>query len=236
MLYLRPAPRQELLSGLAALGVLVVEHQGAAGALETARILHVDLALVVAPTIDAHRELIRDLSAVLDRRVAVIVRELPEGLPPGRLAVLDDVHLARGLPGVVAPMARRARAARERSAAGRQPLVFGELEFQPDPPRMGNGRRELPLSRSEWGVLQRLAAHIGRPVAHIDLESACVDEGPVHPGLLKAVILRIRRKAAELGADPNLLRTIRGYGYVMAQQPRSGEREPHDRAVGPHLN
>jgi DNA-binding response OmpR family regulator len=85
------------------------------------------------------------------------------------------------------------------------------------PPELRLGTRTVPLSRVEFQVLSTLVSSIGEPVDYARLSESLLpgssDQGVA--GYLKTVILRIRRKAASLGADASLLAAVRGCGYVL---------------------
>ena len=216
--YLRPLPRRELLGTLAGLGVFVTEHAGGGDVVALARTLRADFALVVAVT----AEDVRVVQALASTVPGGVVAILPAGLDHGAFeqggvpAVLEDGELESGLALTVARVAVGARRARTGEGTGRQ-LVFVTLEFQEQPPLLRRGERAVPLSRSEREVLAQLQRAQGRPVAHRELLRCVSTEAEVHPGLLKAVVLRLRRKAAGLGGDPEALTSVRGFGYALTR-------------------
>jgi len=220
--YLRPLQRAGVLSTLANLGIFVVEHQGAEGVVEMGQAAFADLALLVAAE-HGHEEVARLLTK---RLTPVVVVSLPAGADPapylaaGATACITDEALNSGVAQAIVDAANRARQLRPRTGPGKGSDgsgVFGGLSFSPAQSTLGNGGRTLALARSEREVLLRLAAARGKPVARQELERGAVFSGPIHPGLLKAVVLRIRRKAAALGADPEMLGTVRGYGYRLSR-------------------
>jgi DNA-binding response OmpR family regulator len=221
VVYLRPLQRAGVLSTLADLGIFVVEHQGAEGVIEIGQAAFADLALLVAAE-RGHEEVARLMTKKL---TPVVVVSLPAGADPapylaaGAMACVTDEALTAGVAEAVVDAANRARRLRPRTGPNGSKNgsgVFGGLSFSPAQSTLGNGGRTLALARSEREVLLRLAAAHGKPVARQELERGAASSGPIHPGLLKAVVLRIRRKAAALGADPELLGTIRGYGYRLS--------------------
>lgn len=77
----------------------------------------------------------------------------------------------------------------------------------------------LSLTRAESELLAELARALGRPVPTTELERRLLGNEArpdPHGGYVKTVVLRIRRKVELLGADPLLLRNVRGYGYMLA--------------------
>lgn len=217
-MYLRPLSRRELLATLAGLGVFVIEQPGSAGVVELARSLHIDFVLLVAGGPE-DAEVARQLARAAPGGVVAVV---PEGFDhdpweqAGARAVIEDGDLDRGLPLTIARAAAEARRARD-TASGGGTFVFGALQFEEPPAVLRNGPRTVTLSRSERDVLTRLLGAQGRPVARTELMLHAGAEGPAHPGLLKAVVLRLRRKAADLGGNPEALATVRGFGYALRE-------------------
>ncbi|MCC7362953.1 MAG: winged helix-turn-helix domain-containing protein [Dehalococcoidia bacterium] len=214
VVYLRPAARASLLTTLANLGVFVTEQPGTASLPGVSADFGV---LVAAGPEDAA------VAAGLARRLpGGVIAVLPEGAHPaaftaaGASAVLRDGELPAALTANIARMAFAARRARAGYVPARgAPRVFADLEFIAEPPQLRNGARALALSRSERDVLATLLATRGRPVPHSALEQAAAGDDLAHPGLLKAVVLRLRRKVTDLGGDAELLATIRGFGYTL---------------------
>lgn len=217
VIYLRPAPRARLLATLAGLGIFVTEEQGPACLREPGLRPPADISLLVAGSSDEHATLLQGL---VTSSTAAVVACVPRGsdirryLDLGALACLTDDDVSD--PSRLAFVAHHAREQREQRGFARGGRVFGDIEFRVAPPSLARGRVSVPLSRSEKEVLRCLASHAGRPVAQSDLEAvAAKDDAEVHPGFLKAVVMRIRRKVDELGGDPMLLRTVRGFGYIL---------------------
>jgi hypothetical protein len=209
ILYLRPTSRARLLGTLADMGIFVMERQGAPLAPALAP---VDLCLVVADEKDG--PIVRELARTFPTLVVC--------LPPGaRSEAFDELGVlccigdaGAGEHAILRQAALRARTLRGtgRPAPTR---VFGDVDFQLVPPALQRGDRSLPLSTSERELLRMLAGSIGRAVSLAELERAAAVGPTVHPGFLKAVVLRLRRKVEELGGDAELLRTIRGFGYIL---------------------
>lgn len=221
VLYLRPAPRHDLLAAAASLGLLVIEHQGAAGWQQVATNSRADFAIVLASGTRDDEPVLAELAGPFGSRIVTVVPGDSEAQQqPGRGdagLLLRDHDLGPNLAARLVPMAHAARQARARAASAAGNLLFGELELEAEPPALRRGAQRVPLSRSEASVLSVLIAARGRPVGHDTLAATCAADGStVHPGLLKAVVLRLRRKLEELGADAGRLRTVRGFGYVLA--------------------
>jgi DNA-binding response OmpR family regulator len=219
LVYRRPAPRRQILAQLADLGVFVVEHPGGDGCVELAGSAGADVAIVLAGPDLADIQLVRDLARRPTRSVIVSVASVVAArafLDAGAIACIQDSELEVALGPVVANAANRARAARIARPAS-DALRFGDVSFDPAVPALWRGGRSRTLSRSEKAVLLRLLSAAGRPVDAQELERvAAPQDGSVRPGFLKAVVLRLRRKIEDLGGDSDALRTIRGFGYVLA--------------------
>jgi hypothetical protein len=213
VVYQRPAPRRELLSAFADLGVFVVERQGLAGPDCGPQ----DLCLLVGrPGSDV------EAAAALHARHGTLMVCLPPGSDgagyqeAGAFRCIEDGQL--GQANILAEAAQRARAGRAAGRAGAPLAVFGGLRFRPADCLLEGERGVAALSGSERAVLALLARTPGRPVPLSGLEGAACDRAETanrSSGLVKAVVLRLRRKAEGLGGDPGLLRTVRGFGYVL---------------------
>ncbi len=220
VVYLRPAPRRAVLGALADLGILAVEHQGEVACRELAEAAAADLVIVFADQQPAALRMVRGTVAGRGSPtvVSVCAAESRSGfLDAGAALCVTDDELATSGGVLLAPVAASARARRRQLPSLAGPgHVFRALTFDPLLPALSLGPETRPLSRSERAVLERLAATPGRPVERTELEQCAKPPGiAVRPGFLKAIILRLRRKAEELGGDPNTLQTVRGFGYVL---------------------
>jgi len=76
--------------------------------------------------------------------------------------------------------------------------------------------QEVPITRRELAVLERLAAEPGQPISREDLLEAVWGRAtPEAAASLEVIIARIRRKLDRTGTR-GLIRTVRGVGYAMA--------------------
>jgi len=81
------------------------------------------------------------------------------------------------------------------------------------------GKTEVPLTRRELDVLERLAWARGRAVSRADLlEEIWGDSTPEAAASLEVIVARVRRKL-ERGDKESLIRTVRGFGYALAPGP-----------------
>ncbi|HEX9428738.1 MAG TPA: response regulator transcription factor [Candidatus Polarisedimenticolia bacterium] len=81
------------------------------------------------------------------------------------------------------------------------------------------GREEVPLTRREFDLLERLAWARGHVVSRDDLLAEIWGEStPEAAGSLEVIVARLRRKL-ERGEKESLIRTVRGVGYALAGAP-----------------
>jgi DNA-binding response OmpR family regulator len=83
------------------------------------------------------------------------------------------------------------------------------------------GPAEVPLTRRELDVLERLFSAKGHAVSRDDLlEDVWGDATPEAAASLEVIIARLRRKLEDQ-AGAALIRTLRGYGYALSGLPGS---------------
>ena len=94
------------------------------------------------------------------------------------------------------------------------------------------------MSRTEWLLLQHLAANPGKVVLHTELLTKVW--GPEYRDdlqYLRVWVSRVRRKLGSEPGDPGRIKTFQGIGYLLDVEPRRGRggRGPRDRrARRPH--
>ena len=77
----------------------------------------------------------------------------------------------------------------------------------------------IELSRREFAILEYLLAHMGRPVSAEELLEHVWDiEADPFTSQVKVYISTIRRKLAAF-TDENMIRSIRGAGYIIDKEP-----------------
>ncbi len=221
VVYLRPAPRRWLLPILVDADVYLIEHVGTANAVQTALATRSDLVIVVG---DEHPEHVALAHHLLQTLSSVLVAVVPPGTSPapyytaGAVAVLTDEMPPAEAGAALTPALREARLLRSIGRLAAEYLVFKDVRFRTLPPELIREGRAVSLTRVEAEVLADLARALGNlvPTGELAQRLAQVSgRSAVHPGYLKTVILRIRRKIQNLGADPKLLRNVRGLGYVL---------------------
>lgn len=74
--------------------------------------------------------------------------------------------------------------------------------------------KQVAVTAKEWAILEVLAQRPGRIVSRLDLlQSVWGEANESSSGSLEVLIARLRRKLS-----PNLIRTLRGEGYALAEQ------------------
>jgi len=135
-----------------------------------------------------------------------------------RVAGLDagaDDYLAK--PFALAELKARVRALLRRTAEGTSDrvLVRGDLRVDFARRRAVIGDEEIPITRREFDVLERVAGAKGMVVLKEDLlEDFWGEVTPEHSASLDVIITRIRRKL-DRGSKDSIIRTLRGSGYAM---------------------
>jgi hypothetical protein len=220
VLYLRPAMRSPLLQVLAELGVFIRETAPPAQGNLTAEAQQAEFLVLIGDSSAENRRLIRLAAMVRGVPVAVVLP--PSGdkdavMKAGAVASAYENEGIAGLRNAVGKAAQVARALRGGDDEAPEPAtVFGRLELHHSPAELSAGDDVIPLSRVEYQILSDLAWARGALVPKTALQTHLLRAGePTSPGYLKAVVARIRRKAASIGGNPQLLTAVRGSGYVL---------------------
>ncbi|MCH7642601.1 MAG: winged helix-turn-helix domain-containing protein [Chloroflexi bacterium] len=132
-----------------------------------------------------------------------------------------------------AQLAARNRLSLELDAAGRpdvddvRPVIKMEgLTLDPATDRSSVGGVSVSLSRTEFDLLYALAESPGRVVdPGTLLESAFGDSSGSSQRTVDAAIYRLRRKLSRAPAGDDMIRTVRGKGYLLALPSTSGASE-----------
>jgi two-component system response regulator MprA len=129
---------------------------------------------------------------------------------PDRVSGLEagaDDYLVK--PFAVAELIARLRALRRRTD-GAQLVSYADLVFDASGGRAMRGGRELELTRRESALLELLLREATRTVTR----ERALDEiwgGAAEPNVVDRYVTRLRRKLGE----PELIRTVRGTGFVL---------------------
>jgi two-component system OmpR family response regulator len=123
-----------------------------------------------------------------------------------------------GKPFALSELRARLRALLRRGAPEtREPILErGRVRIDFSRRQAWAGRSEIPLTRREIDVLERLFWAKGRAVQRDDLlEELWGSATPETAASLEVIVARLRRKLDESAGGP-LIRTLRGYGYALA--------------------
>ncbi|MCP4805109.1 MAG: response regulator transcription factor [Proteobacteria bacterium] len=111
------------------------------------------------------------------------------------------------------------RASRPLDADGT--LKLGAFQIDPRRRELTRDGVEVPLTDAEFLLLVHLAKHAGTVLSRDSL--SLVLSGRPHDGLDRSIdqyISRLRRKLGDSGRAPQLLRTVRGQGYLLVGELR----------------
>ena len=120
-------------------------------------------------------------------------------------------------------LAARVRAVLRRAAGvtpGRGIVHIGDVEIDLERRFMTRGGELVQLSRTEWLLLQHLAANAGKVVLHSELLTKVW--GPEYRDdmqYLRVWVSRIRRKLGAAPGEPGPITTFQGIGYVLNVDP-----------------
>jgi len=115
----------------------------------------------------------------------------------------------------------RIRALLRRSGAGEpdELIRVGGLEVRPQARRAVWQETDLDLTTTEFDLLEILAARAGRVQERAGLvrELRGIDFTSIDRSV-DVIVSRLRRKLEQAGASGDLIRTVRGIGYMMARE------------------
>ena len=98
--------------------------------------------------------------------------------------------------------------------------AFDDVEIDLERRIVRRGGELVPLSRTEWLLLQHLAANAGKVVLHTELLTKVW--GPEYRDdlqYLRVWVSRVRRKLGAAPGEPGRIRTFQGIGYVLDVEP-----------------
>lgn len=102
---------------------------------------------------------------------------------------------------------------RPRSLVGAPEIRVGDLRIDTARRRVRRGERTIALSTREYQLLEYLARNTGRVVSRTALWEHVWESGAEPDSNVVDVYVRYLRN--KLGRDPDLIRTVRGGGYVL---------------------
>jgi two-component system KDP operon response regulator KdpE len=205
-------------------GFRVVTASGGEQALKKAEEVRPDIVLldIVMPDLDGI-EVMRQLR---EWRPVPVILLTAKGSTSDKAKGLDlgaDDYIAK--PFHPDELAARVRAVLRRAsgvAPGAGIVAFGDIEI--DLELLTKGGELVSLSRTEWLLLQHLAAHAGKVVLHTELLTKVW--GPEYRDdlqYLRVWISRVRRKLGAAPGEPGPIKTFQGIGYVLDTEGNLGE-------------
>jgi two-component system, OmpR family, response regulator MprA len=204
---------------LHAVGYRVLEAADGAQGLELARaekpaLIVLDVVMPVLGGLETAAELRRlgDTTPILMLTTRQEVPERVGGLMAGADDYLGKPFDRRELLARVHALLRREL----RQSQNRRVLHFGPVTIDLEHKTATRGDMPLPLTRTEFALLELLAAHLGSPVSR-DLMLDAVWGYTYFPSTrtVDTHIWRLRKKIGDNGETPRWLKKVQGEGYVL---------------------
>ena len=180
---------------------------------------------IVMPDLDGI-EVMRQLR---ERRPVPVILLTAKGSTADKAKGLDlgaDDYIAK--PFHPDELAARVRAVLRRSsgaAPGAGILAFDDVEIDLERRMVTRDGQLVQLSRTEWLLLQHLAANAGKVVLHTELLTKVW--GPEYRDdlqYLRVWVSRVRRKLGAEPGEPGRIKTFQGIGYLLDVEPRPSRR------------
>ncbi len=220
-------------------GFRVVTASGGEEALVKAEEIRPDIVLldIVMPDMDGI-EVMRQLR---ERRSVPVILLTAKGSASDKAKGLDlgaDDYVAK--PFHPDELAARVRAVLRRAsgtASTSGAVKFDDVEIDLERRIVTRNGELVELSRTEWLLLQHLAANAGKVVLHTELLTKVW--GPEYRDdlqYLRVWISRVRRKLGSKPGDPGRIKTFQGIGYLLDVSESSDGHDGHegpDRREGP---
>ncbi|HSM32941.1 MAG TPA: response regulator transcription factor [Anaerolineae bacterium] len=206
-------------------GFRVVVATGGREALQKAEEYRPDVIVldIVMPDLDG-MEVMRELQG---RRPVPVILLTAKGSTADKAQGLDlgaDDYVAK--PFHPDELAARIRAVLRRAAGaapGNGVLAFDDIEIDLERRIVRRHGDLVQFSRTEWLLLQHLAANAGKVVLHTELLTKVW--GPEYRDdlqYLRVWISRVRRKLGAPAGEPGRIKTLQGIGYLLDVEPGSG--------------
>ena len=213
------AVRQSLSTALGRDGYEVLAADSGGAALAHMAAASVDaIVLDVAMREPNGLEVCRRLRSRGDRTPILMLtaRDLVDDRVAGLDAGADD-YLAK--PFALAELRARLRALLRRNAASAEQLSYGDVVLDLAAARVTRGGREVPVTRTEYLLLELFLRNPGRVLSHSQIFQAVwgYDFG-LRSNNLWVYISYLRAKL-EAAGEPRILHTVRGLGYVLRDAP-----------------
>jgi two-component system, OmpR family, response regulator MprA len=213
------AVRQSLSTALVRDGYQVLAAEDGNAALASLNAASVDaIVLDVAMREPNGLEVCRRLRSRGDRTPILMLTA--RGLIDDRVAGLDagaDDYLVK--PFALAELRARLRALLRRTAVSAEQLSYGDLVLDLAAARVTRGEREVPVTRTEYLLLELFLRNPGRVLSHSQIFTAVwgYDFGLRSDNLW--VYMSYLRAKLEGAGEPRILHTVRGLGYVLRDGP-----------------
>jgi two-component system, OmpR family, KDP operon response regulator KdpE len=213
-------------------GFRVVTAAGGEEALAKAEEVRPDIVLldIVMPDLDG----IEVMRQMRERRSVPVILLTAKGAPADKAKGLDlgaDDYLAK--PFRLDELAARVRAVLRRSSGastGSGVIRFDDIEIDLERRLVTRDGALVELSRTEWLLLQHLAANAGKVVLHTELLTKVW--GPEYRDdlqYLRVWVSRVRRKLGSKPGEPGRIKTFQGIGYLLDVDPGRADEHPHAR-------
>src|SRR6266542_5069098 len=212
-------------------GFRVVTAAGGEDALAKAEEIRPDIVLldIVMPDLDGI-EVMRQLR---EQRPVPVILLTAKGATADKAKGLDlgaDDYIAK--PFHPDELAARVRAVLRRASGatpGQGIVAFDDVEIDLERRMVTKDGQLVQLSRTEWLLLQHLAANAGKVVLHTELLTKVW--GPEYRDdlqYLRVWVSRVRRKLGSEPGEPGPITTFQGIGYVLNvdEPPPLGAEEP----------
>jgi len=175
---------------------------------------------IVMPDLDG----IEVMRQIRERRSVPVILLTAKGSASDKAKGLDlgaDDYIAK--PFHLDELAARVRAVLRRSsgvATGNGSVRFDDVEIDLERRTVTRSGELVELSRTEWLLLQHLAANAGKVVLHTELLTKVW--GPEYRDdlqYLRVWVSRVRRKLGARPGEPGRIRTFQGIGYLLDVEP-----------------
>ena len=171
---------------------------------------------ILLPGMDGF-EVCRRIQASPNRAPVIFLTTLgdTEYLVRGLTMGADDYMVKPFKPEEIIARIRTVLRRKQEVTAGATRLNFRNLEIEYHSQKCFKNGRELDLTPTEFHLLTELCSNGGEAVSRSTLSSSVW--GPSHHVSEKSLdvyIARLRQKVEDDPADPSLIRTVRGFGYV----------------------
>jgi two-component system, OmpR family, KDP operon response regulator KdpE len=203
-------------------GFRVVTASGGVEALAKAEEVRPDIVLldIVMPDLDG----IEVMRQIRERRSVPVILLTAKGSASDKAKGLDlgaDDYVAK--PFHLDELAARVRAVLRRASGistGTGAVHFDDIEIDLERRIVTRGGELVELSRTEWLLLQHLAANAGKVVLHTELLTKVW--GPEYRDdlqYLRVWVSRVRRKLGAKPGESGRIKTFQGIGYLLDVEP-----------------